>query len=280
MPLRNLVRRSPRSFPRPRLSPLLLAATLATCRATPAPPTALTLVTHEFSYEMPASVPAGLVRLTLQNHGRDVHEGVIVRFTDPRGNAAAYVDSVRADVDFPAFATDLGGPGLTASGDSTTVWLELTPGRYAVVCWKGDHLRRGMAHDLEVTTATGAESKPPVASAEISLRDYTFLLSTPLRAGRQVLYVRNDGSEAHEADIFRLSDSTSVGDYIAWLKSGEAGPPPVDPVGGLGDLAPGRELWLSIDLAPGRYFLLCQVPAAADGQPHYQHGMVLEFTVS
>ncbi len=263
-----------------RLSAFLPTVTLMACRATSAPPPALTLVSHEYGYEMPASVPAGLVRITLRNDGRDVHEGLIVSFTDPRGSAAAYVDSVRADVDFPAFATDIGGPGLTLSGDSTTVWIELSPGRYGVVCWKGDHLRRGMAHDLEVTAATGAASEPPVASAEIVLRDFTFLPSTALRPGRQVLHVRNEGNEPHEADIFRLSDSTSVGDYLAWLKGGEAGPPPVDPVGGLGDLAPGRELWLSIDLPPGRYFLLCQVPASDDGRPHYEHGMVLEFTVS
>lgn len=259
---------------------LLPAVALAACRATPAPPTVVTLVAHEYGYEMPVSVPAGLVQFTLRNEGRDVHEGLIVHFTDPGGSAAAYVDSVRADVDFPAFATDIGGAGLTLSGDSTTVWIELTPGRYRVVCWKGDHLRRGMAHDLVVTAATGAASKPPPASAEISLRDFTFLPSTALRPGRQVLHVRNDGNEPHEADIFRLSDSTSVGHYLAWLKGGEVGLPPVDPVGGLGDLAPGRELWLLIDLPPGRYFLLCQVPASGDGHPHYEHGMVLEFTVS
>ena len=261
-----------------RLSALLPALPLAACQVTP--PTVLTLVAHEYGYEMPASIPAGLVQFTLRNEGRDVHEGLIVHFTDPGGSAAAYVDSVRADVDFPAFATDIGGPGLTLSGDSTTVWIALTPGRYGVVCWKGDHLRRGMAHDLEVTAATGAASEPPVASAEISLRDYTFLPSTTLRPGRQVLHIVNEGSEPHEADIFRLTDSTSVDDYLAWLKDGEAGLPPVDPVGGLGDLAPGRELWLSIDLPLGRYFLLCQVPASGDGRPHYEHGMVLEFTVS
>jgi hypothetical protein len=184
-----------------------------------------------------------------------------------------------SDVDFPAFAIDIGGPGLTLSGNSTTVWIELTPGCYGIVCWKGDHLRRGMAHDFEVTAATGASTKPPVASAEIWLREYAFLPAAPLRAGRQVLHIRNEGSEPHEADIFRLTDSTSVGDYLAGLRGGEVGPPPVNPVGGLGDLGPGREFWLSIDLRPGRYFLLCQVPASDDGRPHYEHGMVLEFTV-
>ena len=69
-------------------------------------------------------------------------------------------------------------------------------------------------------------------------------------------------------------------DYLAWLKGGEVGQPPVDPIGGLGDLAPGREIWLALALPPGRYFILCQVPASGYGRPHYEHDMVLEFTVT
>lgn len=262
-----------------RRTALTLAGILAACRPASVPPASLTVLAHEYGYEMPTSVPAGLVRVELQNQGRDVHEALIVHFTDPRGTAATYVDSVRARVDFPAFATDLGGPGLTLPGNATTVWLALTPGRYAVVCWKGDHLRLGMAHDLDVTRATGPSSPPPAAATELSLRDYTFHLAAPLQAGPQILHIRNDGAEAHEADIFRLSDTTTVQDYLAWLRGGEVGPPPVDPIGGLGDLAPGRELWLGLALPPGRYFILCQVPASGDGRPHFEHGMVLEFTV-
>jgi hypothetical protein len=32
-------------------------------------------------------------------------------------------------------------------------------------------------------------------------------------------------------------------------------------------------------VTPGRYFMVCQVPAKADGRAHYKHGMVTEFTV-
>ena len=71
-----------------------------------------------------------------------------------------------------------------------------------------------------------------------------------------------------------------LNDYLAWLRSGEIRVPPIVPVSGIGDLAPGREIWVEVNLPPGRYFLLCQVPAAVDGRAHYEHGMVREFTVS
>jgi hypothetical protein len=38
-------------------------------------------------------------------------------------------------------------------------------------------------------------------------------------------------------------------------------------------------VWLPLTLSAGRHFAFCQVPARADQQPHYRHGMVREFSV-
>ena len=84
--------------------------------------------------------------------------------------------------DFPSNAENVGGAALTLPHDSSGVWLRLVPGHYAVRCWKGDHLSRGMA-------------------------------------------------------------------------------------------------WIELHLTPGRYFMVCQVPAKADGRPHYKIGMVHEFSI-
>jgi uncharacterized cupredoxin-like copper-binding protein len=238
------------------------------------------VVASEYAFDAPRQVQAGVVHIQLLNHGTDVHESLIVRFSGTAGSAGAYVDSVRADVDFPAFAVDLGGPGLTAAGDSTEVWLELAPGRYALVCWKGDHLQRGMARDLEVIGRTEAgRSRPPAADLVLGLIEYGYVLDGPLTAGRHVIRIENRGKQPHEADIFRLAPGLAVRDYVAWLDNGEHGESPVRPVGGVGDLAPGHEMWLAVSLTPGRYFIICQVPDAHDGQPHHRHGMVREFAV-
>lgn len=252
---------------------------LTACHGSGPPGPAIALRASDFRYDAPARVPAGLVRLTLHNQGSEIHEAILTRFTQPAASAAAYIDSVRSGVDFPAFAMDLGGPGLTRPGDSTVVWLALEPGRYAVVCWKGDHLQRGMAHDLEVVPAAAGAAIPPHSEVEIRLVDYAFGVSRPFSRGRQVLHLRNEGSEPHEADLFRLTGTTTPQDYVRWLKAGETGVPPAEPVGGVGDLVPGREVWLEVDLPPGRYFWFCRVPAA-DGRPHYASGMIFEFTVS
>lgn len=227
---------------------------------------------------MPDSVPAGLVHITLRNVGHDIHEAVLVRFTDTIGTATAYADSVRAHVDFPSNARDVGGAALTLPGDTSGVWLRLTPGRYAVVCWKGDHLVRGMAHDLWVVASEGVAAAPPRVTRELTLVDFAFLLDTPFTAGRHVLHVRNVGREAHEGDIFRATPTAGLRDYRAWSDSGEHGLPPVTPIAGFGDIYPGQEAWVALVLTPGRYFIVCLVPSA-DKRPHIERGMYREFVI-
>jgi uncharacterized cupredoxin-like copper-binding protein len=259
---------------------LALAATcLSGCRErVPAGPE-LRITSDEYGYRMPDSVAAGLVHITLRNSGRDIHEAILVRFTDTIGTAAAYADSVRAKVDFPSNAEDVGGAALTLPGDSSGVWLQLAPGHYAVVCWKGDHLSRGMVHDLRVVPSNAAARQPPKASRRLTLVDFAFTFDAPLTAGSYVLHVRNAGTEAHEGDIIKATPNAGLREYLAWSDSGSHGLPPVAPVAGFGDIYPGKEAWVRLHLTPGRYFIICQVQAKSDGRPHYKHGMFTEFSV-
>ena len=261
-------------------SAVFLAATcLSGCREPAIAIPELAITSHEYGFHMPDSVPAGLVHITLHNAGQDIHEAMLVHFTDTIGTAAAYADSARAHVDFPSNAEDVGGAALTLPGDSSGVWLRLAPGHYAVVCFKGDHLERGMVHDLRVVASNGASGTPPKATRQLTLVDFAFRLDTPFTAGRHVLHVRNAGTEAHEADIIKATPTAGLREYLAWLDSGEQGLPPVAPVAAFGDIYPGKEAWIELHLTPGRYFIVCQVPAKADGRPHFKHGMFTEFSV-
>jgi len=241
----------------------------------------LRIMAYDYGYQMPSHVPAGLVRITLHNAGHDLHEATIARFTNDRGTTALYRDSIRAGVDFPSFAEDVGGARLTMPGDSGVVWLRLRPGHYVVACWKGDHLSRGMVHDLFVDPPDPSRAVPPAASGEIVLTEYAYSITDTLRAGEQVIHVTNRGREEHEADIVRLSSPTALTGYTAWMDSAQVGLPPAMPVGGVGDLLPGAEAWMRVRLEPGRYALLCQVPSTSHGgRPHYKLGMVHEFVVA
>jgi len=247
---------------------------------------------HEFRASSRLQVgPEGFVRVRLVNHGAVWHEALIVRLTSERYHARDYVDSVRAGADFPGFAIDLGGPGLTVAGDSSEIVVPLLPGRYALACWFAGHVRQGMVHDFEVvgtpeSDAGGGEPRVrgrsaggPPADLVLTMFDYNFDVSRPLTAGEHVLRVENRGPQPHEIDFFRLLPGRSPADYLAWSKNGRQGAAPALPVGGTLDFAPGHFVWLSVTFAPGQYFAICHVPDALDGRPHHDHGMVKLFQV-
>lgn len=263
-----------------RLLPLMVLAT-AGCRPRSPGTPELRIVAYDYGYQMPSHIPAGLVRVILINTGHDLHEATFARFTNDQGTAALFRDSIHAGVDFPSFSEDAGGVRLVMPGDSGVVWLRLRPGHYVVACWKGDHLSRGMVHDLYVDPPDPPPAAPPAARGEIVLTDFAYAISDTLRAGEQAIHVTNRGSEEHEADIIRLSSKTELAGYIAWMDNHQVGMPPAIPIGGVGDLVPGGEAWMLVHLEPGRYALLCQVPSPSNGdRAHYKLGMVHEFVVT
>jgi hypothetical protein len=63
------------------------------------------------------------------------------------------------------------------------------------------------------------------------------------------------------------------------MNSGQSGPSPVEMLGGASGIAQGRHMFVTADLQPGKYVLLCFIPDVRDGRPHSSHGMAKELTV-
>jgi hypothetical protein len=112
----------------------------------------------------------------------------------------------------------------------------------------------------------------------MSLRDYSFVLSSVPSAGRHVFQVRNDGDQTHEVELVQLAPGKSVHDVLAWVEK-PAGPPPGMPLGGVSPLSRGGVASFEVELAPGRYGMICFLPDVKDGRPHHEHGMMQEFEV-
>ena len=58
------------------------------------------------------------------------------------------------------------------------------------------------------------------------------------------------------------------------------GPPPAEPVGGVGALENGMRASFTADLTAGDYGLICFIPDAKDGKMHLAHGMMKTIKVS
>lgn len=125
-----------------------------------------------------------------------------------------------------------------------------------------------------LVVASCAEQGPAVDVTKgqigAELRDHTVTLtSQEVRAGEVTFVVRNRGGQAHNFVVIRTDlapDKLAVDQPTQ--KASEEGR-----VGGLGDMDPGKGGNLRLDLAPGHYLVICNVPT------HYQLGMRTELTV-
>ena len=99
-----------------------------------------------------------------------------------------------------------------------------------------------------------------------------------LAEGEHLFQFTNTGKEAHEMVVVGLSaESTSIRDVLR-LPAQEA-MAKLNLVG-RSVAEPGQEgLKVRAQLKPGRYALVCFLPVAQSGPPHFTRGMIREFTV-
>jgi uncharacterized cupredoxin-like copper-binding protein len=233
---------------------------------------------HEFKFSMPDTIPAGYNVFRLINHGNLIHEGLIFRFTNDSFTIKSYIDSVTAGIDFPSFSLDLGGPGMTTPYDSNEVIINLTPGKYGIVCWVDNHLMLGMNKEFFVTETRSESSKKPKEDLVLKLSDTAFTFSKLPLKGNNLIKVINVGTENHEVDFIKLFKEVTSKEYIKW-KITRDGDPKGLPVGGTLDINPGYEIWLPMTFKEGKYLLTCVVPNKKSGKSHLEEGKFFEFEI-
>ena len=239
--------------------------------------------TRDFAFEAPDTVRAGLTTIRVANRGHELHHVQLLRLGGSHG-FAEFEDSVAAGGGVPEWAEPVGGPNVPGPVPSQ-VTLRLREGIYAMLCFipsptdGQSHFRKGMLHQLVVVPSTGAATPEPRADSRIGLEDYTFVVDTVLSAGKHVIRVDNIGDQPHELVLFRLADGKTPEDLLAWAAK-LIGPPPGTPSGGTTELPPGGVNYVTVDLVPGVYALLCFVHKPGDHLPHASRGMIARVRVS
>ena len=106
------------------------------------------------SLDLPATLPGGRTKLTLDNQGALDHHAMFMKLND-----GVSIDDFNTVLEAPDFvlglAVSLGGPEV-APGLRASVILDLVPGSYVVLCLIPDaegmpHYMHGMHAPLEVT---------------------------------------------------------------------------------------------------------------------------------
>jgi hypothetical protein len=240
----------------------------------------------DYRFEAPTSIRSGTTTFKMQNVGKEPHHLWIVKLAEGK-TAADFTKAMQAwgsALKMPSWAVDVGGPNSAGAGETAEGTMTLEPGKYMLVCWVPSpdgmlHVMKGMVRELNVTGPAVAAAEPK-ADVTLVMDDYTFELSNPITPGHHTIRFENRAAQSHEAVIARLLPDKTLAQAITWLDAGQAGPAPVELLGGASGLAKGRHMFITADFQPGHYALLCFIPDAKDGKPHFVHGMTKEIVVA
>lgn len=245
----------------------------------------ITITAEDFGYKAPLKTGSGWVRVVLKNSGSEPHHVQFLWLND--GISFQQFQDALAQGEGPAMALvkQVGGVGAVAPGLSGSAVINLPAGEYVVLCFipsptsQQPHFAMGMIKTMTVEDRNNTASEP-FANLSVRLKDFAFDLPESLPNGPVTIQVTNDGPEPHEFNIMRLADGKSAGDVLQFLNGEVSGLPPFIPIGGMNGLDVGATGYAELNLLPGRYVAICNIPSpSAEGKPHFMLGMLKEFTV-
>ena len=241
-------------------------------------------VAHDYGFRGPDQLPAGRMTVRILNEGQDLHHIQFLKLM-PGKSAADFRKAIVADPHrLPEWVEYAGGPNVHSAGSQASAMVNLTEGDYVLICWIPDkngvpHVALGMQKALSVRGAKPVKVALPTPSVVIKQVDYQFVLSRTVASGLQTIEVVNHGAQPHEVVVVKLNKGARVSDVIASFEPGASGPPPGELVSGVTAIKKGSHVSFTGEFEPGRYGLICFVPDAVTGRPHFLHGMTTEFTV-
>jgi plastocyanin len=121
-----------------------------------------------------------------------------------------------------------------------------------------------------------------VTASEPSDGKYAFDVPEEVEGGTVQLTFKNSGAEPHEFAIVKVTDGTTPDQLLDTLFAEEGAPIPdflIGAPGGAGGTAPGASAASTISLDEGTYVYFCTFTKDDQSPPHFQNGMLGEFTV-
>lgn len=111
-----------------------------------------------------------------------------------------------------------------------------------------------------------------VSTIDVGLKDFELTLSSSSVPPGTITFVgANVGPSVHEFEVFRVDDGTDPGALP--VESDVAITDGLSPIEEIEDIAPGTSAKLALELEPGTYAVICNLPQ------HYGMGMHATFTV-
>ncbi|MGI8427240.1 MAG: hypothetical protein ACR2FO_08110 [Actinomycetota bacterium] len=112
-------------------------------------------------------------------------------------------------------------------------------------------------------------------TVNVSMSEYRFDYRPPAESGRVIFRVVNEGAVQHEIRVVRIpKELLPIDQQIRGSKHSVA-----EHLRSSVALDPGQDSVFALDLAPGRYGLICFIPGPEAGSTHAFAGMTSEFRI-
>ncbi len=224
-------------------------------------------------YRTAGTVRGGLVEIRLRNDGDAPHKAQLWRIA----GGHTVEEALRIRHPQPDWLRTAGGVSVTAPHATSRSLQALPAGRYYVAGTLGEP---GDVASFTVTAPPDAP-QPPRAPARIEAIDFSFRVSG-LRAGRNSVDWDNTGAAPHHAFLVPMRAAATLAEVKRFFNTqSSTGPDPVDAEGTRETvvLEGGDRQVTELDLAAGRYAVICFVRGRAGGPRHIELGMINEVMV-
>lgn len=174
----------------------------------------------------------------------------------------------------------VGGVGLLSPNETGETTINLKPGKYMLECYLKMsngmfHTSMGMTKDIVVIEkSTGND--PPVANVHIELSSTEgIVMSTAPKKGGNIISVyfkdqiAHENFVGHDINIVKLESNANLETLEMWMNWAdpkgliEPAPENIIFLGGINDLPQGNTGYFTVNLEPGNYAFISEVPNAS-----------------
>lgn len=225
----------------------------------------------------PTTLPEGLVAVNFRNTSEGPFIGVLLRLNDGVTLDDLLASMAGNPMGMLPLVSLRGGPGVMP-GQARSVTYNLDPGEYVLANFAGE---KPQTASITVADEIDVKHEQPRADFNLALVDFGYGLPSTIPAGEKLWRIENTGQQWHEVAIAPVKPGTTIVDVKAMLAKGESAGlqqlPLLMPMDG------GKVVWMTIDLQPGTYAIICNLPDLKNMNnmhPHYELGMIQVITVA
>ncbi|MDN3642086.1 hypothetical protein QWY87_05200 [Lutimonas halocynthiae] len=275
--------------------------------------TIINIVTNNMDFQIQDSIEAGWNTFKYDNRSEETHFFLIDKYPEGKTiedmekevgpvfeKGMDLINEGKQQEGFDAFnelpkwfyeVVFVGGSGLLSPKQSSITTLQLVPGNYIIECYvkmpNGKfHSSMGMVKSLVVTKKVNKNSAP-IESVKIKLSSSNgIILQDSIKSGRQVFMIEFEDQKVyenfvgHDINLVMISDHSDLNQLEAWMNwadpKGLVTPAPegFTFLGGVNDLPAGSKGYFEVDLLPGNYAFISEVPSARE------KNLLMTFTIA